>query len=135
MRVLSTSVNPIDLKMRSGAANDRFPVTFPAILGRDVAGEVVKVGGNVSTFKAGDKVMGLVTASYAEFLTAKADVLTHIPEGLDAQQAGAYPLVTTTGDQLAAHLALSQATRLSSQAPWEAWGGRRCMWQSSKAHT
>ncbi len=55
VRVLSTSINPIDLKMRSGAAKDRFPITFPAILGRDVAGEVVKVGGNVSTFKAGDK--------------------------------------------------------------------------------
>jgi NADPH:quinone reductase-like Zn-dependent oxidoreductase len=111
VRVLSTSINPIDLKMRSGAAKDRFPVTFPAILGRDVAGEVVKVGGNVSTFKAGDKVMGLVTESYAEFLTARAHVLTHIPQGLDVLQAGAYPLVATTGDQLAGHLVLKRGDK------------------------
>ena len=33
--VRATSMNPIDWKMRSGAAKAMFPVTFPAILGRD----------------------------------------------------------------------------------------------------
>ena len=40
VRIAATSVNPIDYKMRSGAAKDRFPLEFPAILGRDVAGIV-----------------------------------------------------------------------------------------------
>ncbi len=81
IKVDSTSVNPIDLKMRSGEAKDRFPVIFPSILGRDVSGEVVQTGPNVSTFAVGDKVMGLVLESYAEFLTAKAEILTKIPPG------------------------------------------------------
>jgi NADPH:quinone reductase-like Zn-dependent oxidoreductase len=55
--------------------------------------------------------MGLVTQSYAEFLTAKVGVLTHIPQGLDIQQSGAYPLVATTGDQLAEHLGLKRGDK------------------------
>jgi NADPH:quinone reductase-like Zn-dependent oxidoreductase len=34
VRVIATSVNPIDWKIRSGEAKDRFPVKFPFILGR-----------------------------------------------------------------------------------------------------
>ena len=47
VRVHAVSVNPIDWKMRSGAAKERFPVTFPAILGRDVAGIVAGLGEGV----------------------------------------------------------------------------------------
>jgi NADPH:quinone reductase-like Zn-dependent oxidoreductase len=36
VRMTATSVNPIDYKMRSGAAKDRFPLEFPAILGREI---------------------------------------------------------------------------------------------------
>ncbi len=44
--------------------------------------------------------MGLVDHSYAELLTAKADDLTKIPEGLKPAEAGAIPLVVETGAQL-----------------------------------
>ena len=47
VRVAATSVNPIDWKIRSGAAKSIMPVKFPAILGRDVAGTAVKPGLNV----------------------------------------------------------------------------------------
>ena len=36
----AASVNPIDWKMRSGARQKDFPLSFPAILGRDVSGVV-----------------------------------------------------------------------------------------------
>lgn len=39
VRVRATSINPIDWKLRSGSARARFPIEFPAILGRDLAGE------------------------------------------------------------------------------------------------
>ncbi len=104
VKVAATSVNPIDWKIRSGAAKDRMPVTFPTILGRDVAGTVAKAGVNVRTLKPGQKVMGLVNGSYAEYLTARADHLTVIPDGLDVEQAAALPLVTTTGAQLTQHI-------------------------------
>ncbi|HEX4231351.1 MAG TPA: NADP-dependent oxidoreductase [Bryobacteraceae bacterium] len=100
VRVLATSVNPIDWKIREGALKERMHLNFPVILGRDVAGEVVEVGSQVKDFKPGDRVMGLVNESYAEFLAAKANDLTRIPDGLTVEQAGALPLVTTTGAQL-----------------------------------
>ena len=47
VKVHATSINPIDFKLRSGAAKARMPLEFPAILGRDLAGEIVKVGRDV----------------------------------------------------------------------------------------
>lgn len=104
VKIAATSVNPIDWKIRSGAAKDRMPVTFPAILGRDVAGTVVKAGANVRSPEAGQKVMGIVNGSYAEYVTARAEHLTVIPDGLDVEQAAALPLVVTTGAQLIQHM-------------------------------
>ncbi len=108
LKVVATSINPIDWKIRSGAAKDRMPVTFPAILGRDVAGEVIKAGANVRTLKPGQNVMGLVTGSYSEYMTARADDLTVIPDGLKVDESAALPLVVTTGAQLIQHIRLKQ---------------------------
>jgi len=79
VRVHAVSVNPIDWKMRSGAAKERFPLTLPAILGRDVAGTVAKLGDGVEGFKVGDRVFALSNATYAEFCLVKAADLAHIP--------------------------------------------------------
>lgn len=98
--VRATSLNPIDWKMRSGAAKDHFPVTFPAILGRDVAGLVRELGDGVKDFAVGDRVFALTWATYAELCVVKADALAKIPEGLDMTAASTVPLVSCTGDQL-----------------------------------
>jgi len=100
VKLISTSVNPIDYKVREGLMRDRVPLKFPAILGRDMAGEVIGIGAGVTQFKTGDRVMGFVNNTYAELVSAKAEALTLIPEGLDAENAGALPLVTITGAQL-----------------------------------
>ena len=96
----ATSVNPIDYKLRSGAAKSFRPLDFPAILGRDLSGEVIKVGRGVTGFEKGMRVMALANATYAEYTVAKADILALIPEALTFEQAAALPLVTTTGAQL-----------------------------------
>jgi NADPH:quinone reductase-like Zn-dependent oxidoreductase len=100
VRMRATSINPIDLKMRSGAAKGRFPVNFPAILGRDLSGEVVEAGRAVTGLPKGMRVMGLAWGTYAEFTVVKADVLTPIPDALTFEQAAALPLVALTGAQL-----------------------------------
>jgi NADPH:quinone reductase-like Zn-dependent oxidoreductase len=100
VRVHAVSVNPVDWKMRSGAARERFPVSFPGILGRDVAGVVAKVGEDVRGAKIGDLVFALAHSTYAEFCVVKATELAHIPEGLEMGVAGTVPLVSLTGDQL-----------------------------------
>jgi NADPH:quinone reductase-like Zn-dependent oxidoreductase len=98
--VRAAGINPIDLKMRSGAAKERFPVTFPGILGRDVAGIVRELGEGVKDFAIGDRVFALTWATYAELCIVKAADLAKIPDGLEITVAATVPLVSVTGDQL-----------------------------------
>jgi NADPH:quinone reductase-like Zn-dependent oxidoreductase len=96
----AASVNPIDWKMRSGARQKDFPLSFPAILGRDVSGIVRAVGANVKHFKVGDRVLALSNATYAELVAVKDSDVTHLPDGVDLADAAAIPLIALTGDQL-----------------------------------
>jgi len=100
VRVAAASINPIDWKMRSGSAQARFPVTFPAILGRDVSGTVRAVGPGITNFAPGDKVFALAWQTYAELCVVKASELAKVPDGLDLIHAAALPLVLVTGEQL-----------------------------------
>jgi NADPH:quinone reductase-like Zn-dependent oxidoreductase len=98
--VRAAGVNPIDWKLRSGAAKERFPLTFPAILGYDVAGVVRELGEGVKDFAVGDRVFALTSGTYAELCIVKATDLAKIPEGLEMTSAATVPLVSVTGDQL-----------------------------------
>jgi NADPH:quinone reductase-like Zn-dependent oxidoreductase len=100
VRMRGASINPIDWKMRSGAAKGHFPVEFPAILGRDASGEVVEVGSRATAFAIGDRVLGLVHGGYAELVAASAESWGRVPEGIDLADAGALPLAVLTGAQL-----------------------------------
>jgi NADPH:quinone reductase-like Zn-dependent oxidoreductase len=100
VRLAATSVNPIDFKMRSGAAAARFPVEFPGILGRDIAGVVRALGPGVTGFAPGDKVIAFGSKSYAELAVVKASEAVHLPYGIDVVEAAALPLVLLTGEQL-----------------------------------
>jgi NADPH:quinone reductase-like Zn-dependent oxidoreductase len=100
VRVRATSVNPIDLKIRNGSAAKRMGVELPAILGRDLAGEVIRAGDGVVGFPKGMRVMAMANGTYAELTTAKADVLAPIPDKLSFEQAAALPLILLTGAQL-----------------------------------
>jgi NADPH:quinone reductase-like Zn-dependent oxidoreductase len=107
IHIAATSINPIDLKMRSGAVKEWFPLTFPAILGLDVSGTVEDVGPGVTNFTYGDKVFAHSVQSYATHCVVKAQNLAKVPSELDLLDAAALPTVTTTGAQLA-DLALGQ---------------------------
>jgi NADPH:quinone reductase-like Zn-dependent oxidoreductase len=96
----AASVNPIDWKIRSGMRQKDFPLSFPAILGRDVSGTVRAVGTNVKHFKAGDRVLALTYATYAELVAVDDSDVAHLPDGLDLADAAAIPLIALTGDQL-----------------------------------
>jgi NADPH:quinone reductase-like Zn-dependent oxidoreductase len=96
----AASVNPIDWKLRSGMRQKDFPLSFPAILGRDVSGVVRAVGANVKHFKPGDRVLALSNATYAELVAVDDSDVTHLPDGVDLADAAAIPLVALTGEQL-----------------------------------
>jgi NADPH:quinone reductase-like Zn-dependent oxidoreductase len=100
VRVAAASINPIDWKMRSGEARARYPVQFPAILGRDFSGVVRTIGKGVTNVVPGDHVFGVAWKTYAQLCVVKAAEIAKVPEGLDLVKAAALPLVTTTGEQL-----------------------------------
>jgi NADPH:quinone reductase-like Zn-dependent oxidoreductase len=100
VRVRATSINPVDWKIRSGAAQARFPQQLPTILGRDAAGEVAALGPGVTGFTIGQRVMALTLHTYAEYCVVKANDLAAIPDNLDFEHAAALPLVVITGSQL-----------------------------------
>lgn len=100
IRVAGTSVNPIDCKIRRGEMRTILPLQLPTILGRDVSGEVIGVGSDVTEFAVGDRVMGLVDHGYAEVVVASVDSFARLPPEIELNRAGALPLVGLTGMQL-----------------------------------
>jgi len=68
----AAAFNPVDWKIFKGHLQKYAPKQFPAIVGFDGAGVVVKVGKNIKDFKAGDEVIYDSTntprgGSFAEF--------------------------------------------------------------------
>jgi NADPH:quinone reductase-like Zn-dependent oxidoreductase len=102
VRIAATSINPIDLRMRSGAVKALFPLAFPAILGLDLSGTVEAVGPGVAGFDHGDKVFAHTARTYASHCVVKSGMLAKVPRGIDLIESAALPTVTTTGAQLAA---------------------------------
>ena len=100
VRVAATSINPIDIVRRSGAAKAFAPIDFPGITGIDLAGTVEAVGTGVDAFAVGDRVFAMADKTYAELCVVPASSLAKIPVGIDLVEAAALPLVTTTGNML-----------------------------------
>ncbi len=100
VRMAGASINPVDWKLRGGALKAWMPLELPAILGRDASGEVIEIGPGVTTFKMGDRVMGLVNAAYAQLVVAAVDAWAPVPAKLNLVEAAALPLVVLTGAQL-----------------------------------
>ena len=101
VRIKASGVNPLDTKIRAGAAaHARHP--FPAILGIDLAGTVEAVGPDVTGFRAGDEVYGMtggvggVQGSLAEYAAVDATLLARKPNKFGMREAAALPLVFIT---------------------------------------
>jgi NADPH:quinone reductase-like Zn-dependent oxidoreductase len=96
IHVAATSINPFDLKRRSGAMKKWLPLEFPAILGVDVSGTVEQCGRSVKKFGYGDNVFAHAERTYASHCVVKADTLAKVPDGLDVLDVAALPTVTST---------------------------------------
>lgn len=100
LRVIATSVNPIDIMRRTGVTKDFFPIHFPGVIGVDVAGTVDAVGPGVEGVSVGDRVCAYASQTYAERCAVKASDLARVPSEFDLIDAAAVPLVATTGHQV-----------------------------------
>src|SRR3954447_1489286 len=111
VKVGATALNPIDLYLRSGFI--AMPMSFPYILGCDLAGTVEALGPGASRFQVGDRVWGSNQGILgrqgimAEFAAVDEDWLYPTPAQLADTEAAAMALVGIT-----AHLGLFQFGRL-----------------------
>lgn len=90
VRIHAAALNRADLLQRQGKYPS--PKGCPEWMGLEIAGEVVEVGGSVSTHKCGDRVCALLGGGgYAEYAAVKQDMLMPIPKGLSMVEAAALP--------------------------------------------
>lgn len=103
IKIFASGVNPIDAKIRAGAAQKKFPVTLPLIPGWDVSGEIESVGKNVLNLRKGDEVYSRpdprCNGTYAEYAVVKANEVNAKPKSIDHDKAAAVPLAGLTAWQ------------------------------------
>jgi NADPH2:quinone reductase len=100
VKVAAVDSNPIDIYVRSGAIPAK--LTFPFILGRDLAGTVVEVGAGVKGFKPGDRVWATGQGAegrpgtFAEFAAVDERWLNPIPASVSDEDIVAVSLTGIT---------------------------------------
>jgi len=111
VKVGATSLNPIDLYVRSGSVP--MPLAFPYIIGCDLAGTIVEVDPGTQRFWVGDRVWGSNQGilgrqgTTAEFIAVDEEWLYPTPSSLSDAEAAAMALVGLT-----AHLGLFKFGKL-----------------------
>jgi NADPH:quinone reductase len=150
VRVHATAVNRADLLQRAGYYPP--PAGVPQdIPGLEYAGTVDAVGRDVSRWRSGERVMGLVGGgSYAEFVVTHEEEAVEVPERLDLLEAAAVPEAFTTahdalftqvnlrhGESLLIHAVGSgvgtAALQLATAAGATVIGTQRSAWKLEKA--
>ncbi|CAA9364704.1 MAG: probable oxidoreductase, Zn-binding [uncultured Nocardioidaceae bacterium] len=85
---------PYAMRLGFGVRRPKNPV-----LGRDLAGTVVDVGGAVAGFAPGDEVYGVAPGSFAEYAVTGADKLARKPSNLSFAEAAIVPISAGTALQ------------------------------------
>jgi len=112
---------------------------FPAVIGGDVAGEVVEVGPGVDRLKVGDRVLGHALGlersqnrpaegAFQHYVVLMAHMVAPIPDSLPFEQAAVLPLQLSTAatglfQQDGLGLALPTANAPERRATVLVWGG------------
>lgn len=101
------SLNPADIICKSSdeMLGMMFGAERPILLGWDLSGIVKEVGSNVSKFKVGDRVFGMINfpgqgKTYAEYVAAPESHLAKIPDNTNFIDAAATTLAALTAYQM-----------------------------------
>jgi NADPH:quinone reductase-like Zn-dependent oxidoreductase len=95
VEVRAASMNPVDWKVRSGMLQEFFPMTFPAITGRDGAGDVVAAGRDADASLVGKRVCFLAqraVGTWCQKIALQASLAVPLPAKLSYEEAAALPL-------------------------------------------
>ncbi len=123
LRARAVAVNPLDLVKQSASTLMYRWLPLPAVLGADVAGEVVEVGDGVTRFRVGDRVLAYAVgmekgrnhraeSGFQLFPVVLETLAAPIPGGMAFEEAAVLPLAVST-----AASALFQADQLALRHP------------------
>jgi NADPH2:quinone reductase len=98
IRVKACSLNRLDVFTREGSHGTR--ISPPHVLGGDFAGEVVRVGEGVETFRAGDQVIANGRGGYAELAVARGDRVYPLPRRCTFDEGATLPVAGLTAWQM-----------------------------------
>lgn len=100
VQIHATSLNQLDVKLKSGEFKLLMPYKLPLILGHDVAGVVTKVGSKVSRFKVDDEVFARPAdfriGTFAQYIAIHENDVALKPKNISMEQAASLPLVALT---------------------------------------
>ncbi|WPV69850.1 NADP-dependent oxidoreductase [Chitinophaga sp. LS1] len=101
IKVRAAGINPVDYKTRNGKGIAAKELVLPAVLGWDIAGEVVSLGDGVSRFDRNERVFGMSNFphagnAYAEYAIVQEDEFALIPASVSNEVAAATPLAALT---------------------------------------
>ncbi|CAA6667919.1 unnamed protein product [Spirodela intermedia] len=103
LKLEASSINPVDWKIQKGMIRPFLPRKFPYVPVTDVAGEVVEVGSNVDSLKAGDKVVSMLYlrrgGGLAEYVVASASMTVKRPAEVSAAEGAGLPIAGLTALQ------------------------------------
>lgn len=103
VKIHSTSVNPVDWKIRQGQLQLLSGFNFPIVLGSDLSGVVLEVGEQVKNFEPGDEIYTfvnpLVGGAYAEYAAVPVETAALKPKNMTHSQAAAVPVAGLTAFQ------------------------------------
>jgi NADPH:quinone reductase-like Zn-dependent oxidoreductase len=111
VQVRSAGVNPGDWRLREGA----YGTAGPAVLGREVAGAVERVGPGVQGFTAGDEVFGGcpgMVGGWAEYALVQAPFAAHRPSSVSPHDAAVLPVAAGTAFDALTNLGLPRGATL-----------------------
>jgi NADPH:quinone reductase-like Zn-dependent oxidoreductase len=117
VRVRGSSVNPVDAGIRAGMLRAFVRLSLPAVLGVDVAGEVVEVGEGVTRFSKGERVFAYTGldrgGGYGEHAVVPEAFLARVPAKLSWAEAGTVPGVGVTAyEAFTVHAPLTPGARV-----------------------
>lgn len=102
--VRAAGLNPVDFKTRKGSVRIIQRYRLPAVLGNELAGEVIACGDQVRRFRVGDRIFARVAknrmGAFAQFAVVDEDHAAMIPARLDFATAAAIPLAGLTALQV-----------------------------------
>jgi len=111
VRVRAAGVNPGDWRLRQGSYGD----VRSAVLGREVAGTVLRLGSGVTGFAPGDEVFGGcpgMVGGWAEQALVTAGFAAHRPDGVWPEAAAVLPVAAGTAYDALTQLALPERATL-----------------------